>query len=62
MTQYRRASPTAIRASMDMANQYAQAGILFVPMPVFSDAEAQERYIESSERVKKAQKDAQFEA
>lgn len=46
-----RASPAKLRAALASARELADAGILFVPMPVADDAEYQQRLLESGERL-----------
>lgn len=46
-----RASPDKLRTALASARELANAGILFVPMPVADEAELQQRLIESSRRL-----------
>lgn len=57
-----RASPVDIRKAMDAANTYKQAGILFVPMPVFSEEEMLAKTREGAERLAQALSDMESES
>ncbi|WP_129141492.1 DUF1382 family protein [Modicisalibacter coralii] len=46
-----RAKPTDLRTSLKIAQEYSKAGIGFVPMPVFSEEERQQRIIEAANRL-----------
>lgn len=59
MPLYNRTNPGLIRPSLEAAEMYAKHGIQFVPMPVFTDAEAQAYAEEASERLRKVIEDAE---
>lgn len=46
-----RASPVDLRKALEAAHAYAKAGILFVPMPVFTEEEQRTRVQEASDRL-----------
>ncbi|WP_182310685.1 DUF1382 family protein [Aeromonas media] len=46
-----RASPADLRKSLEMANCLAKEGILFIPMPVADNQEAEARLAEADARL-----------
>lgn len=53
------ADPVQMRRSMETANAYKQNGILFVPMPVFSDEERRLRAHEAASRLEEEARKAE---
>ena len=57
-----RASPVQLRLMLQMANDLAKAGVLFVPMPVSSTEEFIARNAEVAERLEQMEKEAESPA
>lgn len=56
------ASPVQLRLMLQMANDMAKGGILFVPMPVSSTEEYVTRAAEMAERLEQMEKEAEGSA
>lgn len=52
-----KASPVALRKSIEMANALVQAGILFVPVPALSEKEKDDLLNEAMEKLDRIEKD-----
>lgn len=50
----KRASPIEARKTMELAEAMKNAGIRFVPVPVFSDAELKELLLEACDKFERA--------
>lgn len=49
-------SPVELRTALSVAEAYKDEGVMFVPMPVFTETEKQERIQESYARLRQEEK------
>lgn len=54
-----RASPVSMRRALEAARTYAEHGILFVPMPVFNEADQADLVRQVDERLEKMAQDVE---
>lgn len=56
-----RASPVAMRRALEAVRTYAEHGVLFVPMPVFNEADKADLIRQVDERLEKMAQEAGVE-
>ena len=54
-----RATPTDIRKGLEMAKTLAEAGMRFIPMPVFDDDDQEKLVLHMQNRIEKVLQDCQ---